>query len=122
MSGDHHLKVPVWIWGAACQLARYAMGHAAAREGAGRGARWSAKFEQDRIDHVRWHIVKKLRDKGVKFTDGEVFRVAAARLPSGAKCSAGVVRRSYYRVQRRMKSEPWRYYLPTHVRAPVSGL
>jgi hypothetical protein len=73
------------------------------------------------IDFARWEAVKILREKGVKFSLDEVWTSAARALrrrkpKSPAAGSPDAIKRSYARVEKRMRTDPFRYKRLTHLR------
>ena len=112
---DHWIGVPRWVFDAVRVLAFDALREARVQR-RGRLAKWAARWEQDQIDLARWRVVCELRAQGVPFTDGQVYERGARTLSSfGLAASSAAVKRSYELVQRRIKTQPHRYWTPEYV-------
>ena len=116
-SDDFSIEIPAWVWDGATRVVHdYVQTAKIGRSG--RTARWLQQWRQDMIDFARWEAVKILREKGVKFSLDEVWRSAARDLQpkSPAAGSPDAIKRSYARVEKRMRTEPFRYKRLTHIR------
>ena len=80
------------------------------------------------IDYDRWHAVTFLHSRGIGFTNRKhggdldtLFDKAAQYLTGTSSGTAETIRKSYLRVQKRMKTEPWRYQVFRHIRSDLPG-
>lgn len=111
---DHCVGVPRWVFDAVRVLAFDALREARVQR-RGRLAKWAARWEQDQTDLARWRVVRQLREQSVPFTDGQVYERGARVLKNlGLAASPAAVRRSYGLVQRRIKTQPHRYWTPEY--------
>jgi hypothetical protein len=108
-------EIPPWAFEAAIRHIRAGIATAVSRP-RGRSAKWVQQWKQDRIDLDRWEAVNFLRGRGIGFTNRRhggdldtIFDKASQYVRGLAAGSAETIKKSYQRVQRRMKTEPWRY-------------
>jgi hypothetical protein len=119
-SDDFSMEIPAWVWDGATRVVRAHV--LTAKVGrSGRTARWLQQWRQDMIDFARWEAVKILREKGVKFSLDEVWTSAARVLrhqkpKSPAAGSPDAIKKSYARVEKRMRMDPFRYKRLSHIR------
>ncbi len=116
--GYKSVTVPRWALEAALKrLTRYMLD--AATTGTGRAAKWSSRFIQDMVDFDRYECVLEGREHGVTWEDVYV-RVAERLADTRSAGSPDTIRGSYRRVNKRMKTEPYRYRVFRYVK--VQGL
>jgi hypothetical protein len=95
--------------------------HADAYHGAyKRSAKWKRQYQQDMIDFGRADIVKDCIEHG---TPWKVVYEIASKMLEGCPDAGNpdAIEKSYKRFTRRMKSDPWRYYIPRSIRQKDSG-
>ena len=120
LHGDHWVEIPRWAVDALTVVLAETLPTIRER-GRGKYARWLTTWRQDQLDLDRWKTVRMLREHGVRFTDGKVYEEAVRYLGSEVPVEADTIRKSYLRVQKRMKSQPSRYSPLTYVRAVNQG-
>lgn len=106
---DHWVAIPRWTLSALTVLAAETLPGIRAQQ-RGKHAKWYAGWKQDQIDYARWKAVRELREQGVPFTDGKVYEAARWGLDPDGAPGVDAVRRSYLLVQKRMKTQPSRYF------------
>lgn len=114
--GEHWVELPRWAVDALSVLAAEIIPMIRG-QATGQHARWLRSWKQDQTDFARWKAVKELREHKIPFTDGRVYEEAARYLDEAFGGGSDSVRRSYLRVQKRMKSQPGRYISLDYVRA-----
>ena len=112
---EYSLLIPPWALDAI--LARHADTYHGAYK---RTGNWKRRFRQDMIDFARAGTVQECREHG---TPWKVVYEIASKMLEGTDCAGkpDAIEKSYKRFMRRMKTEPWRYYIPHSVRGPDSG-
>jgi hypothetical protein len=113
---DHWVAIPRWALDALTVLAAETL-PTIRTQPRGKHAKWHATWRQDQIDYARWKAVRELREHRVPFTDGRVYEEATHRLDLEAAGGADAVRRSYQLVQKRVKTQPSRYFRLDYGRA-----
>ena len=117
--GHKPVTVPRWALEAALnRVARYMLD--AATTGTGRAAKWSSRFKQDMVDFDRYECVHECREHGVTWEDVYV-RVAEVLAGTRSAGSPDTIRGSYRRVNKRMKTEPYRYRMFRYVKVQGVG-
>ena len=110
---------------------------AAQSRGRGRTARWVTRWKQDLSDYHFWDRVRSGVDHASRYENPDLFartrwdfedgwgvfeEVAKMESDSGRHVAPTTVRGAYLRVQRRMKTEPHRYYLGRWARSAYRRL
>ena len=116
--GHKPVTLPRWALEAALnRVARYMLD--AATTGTGRAAKWSSRYKQDMVDFDRYECVLEHREHGVTWED--VYeRVTETLEDTRSAGRPDTIRGSYMRVNKRMKTEPYRYRIFRYVK--VQGL
>ena len=106
LDGDT-VSLPRWVVEAAAErVAIYMFKYAST--GTGRNAKWASRYKQDRIDCDRYECVLEGREHSVKWS--EIYLRASEILKETvSEGSPETIRKSYLRVRRRQKANPYRY-------------
>jgi hypothetical protein len=95
--------------------------HADAYHGAyKRSAKWKRQYQQDMIDFDRAETVQACVEHGTLWK--VVYEVASKMLEgTDASGKPDAIEKSYKRFKRRMKKDPFRYYIPHSIRQRDTG-
>jgi hypothetical protein len=105
-------SVPLPSWALEAILARHADAYHGTYK---RTGKWKRQFRQDMIDFGRAETVQECREHGTLW---KVVYEIASKMLEGTGCAGkpDAIEKSYKRFCKRMKTEPWRYYIPQATR------
>lgn len=101
--------LPKWARVARDELMQEAMEGQAHISGQGRHARWKQQYLDDMADYARWDAVRECVEHDVPWAKAYEAAERILRGGLGAAGSSEIVKKSYQRVQKRMRSYPGRY-------------